>query len=237
MPETNAHVEILDSVSNFLQPIQLASTGWTSIELPTDLPSTSGLYAIYSEPNGTCLYIGQSENLQKRILHHWAWKKAYYTYGLPHVTYKVIERENPDETKRELIYSECLLIGLLRPQWNAAVPAPRSEFAPYSHEKLAVVHWSKVVDKCYEPFHQSMLTDEGYLVSKQVKILTVSGSIQTRWRRILYDNEYVKEFIRDLADQIDAFFVLREGQRSDESSIDDKSDSSIPLFSDNTSDT
>lgn len=214
MPETNTQTEIFDSISDFLEAVQTASRGWNSTLVPRDLPSLPGLYVIYSEVNGICLYIGQSENLSKRILHHWAWKKAYYTYGLPHIAYKVIERNTVEETRRELIYNECLLVGLLRPEWNAAVPAPRSDFMPDSYEKLKVVHWSKLVEKHFEPFHPMMQSNEGYLVAKQVKIMTVSGRIVTKWRRVLYDRRYLDEFVKDLGNQIDTFFMMRETKYS-----------------------
>lgn len=101
---------------------------WNIISTTENFPCRSGIYAFYSGIDGICLYVGQARNLQSRGYRHWAWEQATRDFESPYAAYKIVESEHFNKTKRELIYNECLFIGLLRPCWNAATPRPRGDF-------------------------------------------------------------------------------------------------------------
>lgn len=108
---------------NFRLPKAIA-TGWELKMTLGELSNKAGIYAIYSsKTNGVCLYVGKAKNLAKRLLpNHPKWKLAVYEYKAPCIVYKVIDCVHPKTTLRELFYWECLVIGLLRPYWNADPP-------------------------------------------------------------------------------------------------------------------
>lgn len=207
MTETNPSFESREELASLVESIL---TGWKSAVSPRTFPLRSGLYAIYDRKDGDCLYVGQSRNLRKRMLVHWVWKKAFDKYDLPYFIYKIVEYEDPDQARKELTFYECLLIGLLRPQWNTRTPFPSTNYQPGENERLQIVYWGDLLDDQYEPFNKLMLTDAGYLVAKQVKLPAASGRCQVKWKRVLYDREYVKKYMEDLANQIDTFFFMQE---------------------------
>jgi hypothetical protein len=95
---------------------------WVNVSSPNDFPNRSGLYAFYSGKNNKCLYVGQTLNIRSRGLSHPIWRQALHDQELPYTAYKIIEYEDITKTKQELVYEECLLIGLLRPKWNVITP-------------------------------------------------------------------------------------------------------------------
>lgn len=97
------------------QVMEVVMNEWNTVSTPENFPCRSGIYAFYSSVAGICLYVGQARNLQSRGYRHWAWEQATRDFESPYATYKVVEGEHFNKTKRELIYNECLFIGLLRP--------------------------------------------------------------------------------------------------------------------------
>ena len=188
MPENQ---QLVVNESSFSQLIDFVLSGWQHISSARKLPHLPGLYVIYAWKDGECLYIGQSQSLYNRGQKHWAWTRAKQRYELPYVIYKVINSKNAETLKSELIYNECLLIGLLRPQWNSLTPPPRSYSQVNNPSSFRVVHWKQLVeDKYDEPFNESMLSEEGFVITKQVQIMTLRSKLQTVWARVVYDKEY-----------------------------------------------
>lgn len=112
----------------FSELLGIVMSEWSNASSPTNFPRQSGIYAFYSGMDGICLYVGQARNLQSRGHRHWAWEQAMRDFESPHAIYKVVESEHFKKTQRELVYNECLFIGLLRPCWNAATPRHRGDF-------------------------------------------------------------------------------------------------------------
>jgi hypothetical protein len=132
MIDINAYFSTLFDGAYILEQIEYALSDWTSVPKSRDFPSTSGIYLIYDKKSCGCFYIGQSLNLAKRgrmrasVL---AWKKALTISRTPCMAYKLISGSSREDTLRRMLYTECLLIGLLRPTWNqVAVPPAREGF-------------------------------------------------------------------------------------------------------------
>ena len=188
MPENK---QLVVSESSFPQLIDFVLSDWQSIPSARKLPRLPGLYVIYAWKDGECLYVGQSQSLYNRGQKHWAWTGAKYRYEVPYVMYKVINNKNAEILKSELIYNECLLIGLLRPKWNSMTPPPRNHSQINSSSSFKVIHWKQLIeDRFDEPFNELMLSEEGYVTTKQVQIVTLKGKAQSVWARVIYDSEY-----------------------------------------------
>lgn len=198
-----------DNNRDFSRQIEFVLSDWHISLFPGNLPSHPGLYIIHDRATSAHLYIGQAQNLNNRFQRHWAWRRAKHSHGLPRIAYKLIKCETYDKTLRELLFNECLLIGLLHPHWNVATPPPKNDFIPNEQERLKLIHWSEVVGKHYEPFQSSMLTSKGCVIAKRVSLEMPSGKVEMRWRRVLYDRKYVEELAKDLANQVDIFFILQ----------------------------
>lgn len=103
---------------------ELADDGWQLTVSASEIPAMPGVYVIFGGgENNRCLYVGQSKNLNKRFQRHSQWARAQAGHEKPHIAYQVIQARNPEITDQELLYAECLMIGLLRPCWNAVTPA------------------------------------------------------------------------------------------------------------------
>lgn len=99
-----------------------ALNGWINVLHLNEFPSSPGLYAFYGERGKVCLYVGQTMNIRSRGLSHGVWKQALQEFENPCAAYKIIECEDLAKTRSELVFQECLLIGLLRPKLNVVTP-------------------------------------------------------------------------------------------------------------------
>ena len=132
MIDINVHFSTLLDDADVMQQIKFALSDWITIPNHKYLPSASGLYFVYEHRCNRFFYIGQSLNLLQRgrkrasVL---VWKKALAVCDKPRLAYKLISESEREGTLRQLLYTECLLIGLLRPTWNqVAVPPARKGF-------------------------------------------------------------------------------------------------------------
>lgn len=113
--------------SQLSELLEVLMRQWSTVSSPKEFPYKPGIYAFYSGTDGICLYVGQARSLRSRGCSHRLWEQATRDFESPYAAYKVIEHGHIKKTMRELIYSECLFIGLLRPCWNAATPRPRGD--------------------------------------------------------------------------------------------------------------
>lgn len=92
----------------------MKTTGVKWVDSPKDLPAKSGVYYIASnKTKDEIVYIGQSENLKKRLKgRHQAWNKAKIEFIKPCIGYELM----PDEKARRTY--EHLQIGELNPRYN-----------------------------------------------------------------------------------------------------------------------
>lgn len=116
---------------------ELADDGWHLAVSANELPSVAGVYVIFGGENEPCLYVGQSLNLNKRLQTHTQWTRAAWGYEAPYIAYQVIQCRNAEITEQELLYAECLMIGLLRPHWNAITPTRISPLPKLLPDELA----------------------------------------------------------------------------------------------------
>jgi hypothetical protein len=132
MIDINAHSPILLDDADILQRVKFALSDWIFVPDFRNLPSTSGLYLVYDKKSRSCFCVGQSLNLLqrgRRRTDSLAWKKALAVSRTPCLAYKLISGSSREDTLKQLLYTECLLIGLLRPTWNqVAVPPAREGF-------------------------------------------------------------------------------------------------------------
>lgn len=187
------------------------------IPSPKHFPPLLGIYIIFSGSDASCLYVGQAQDMFKRCKNHWAWNEAMNKYYSAIAAYKLIDTEDVAEAHRELIYEESLLIGLLRPKWNNVTPSLKNGFIPDTLEKFKQIRWNQLSEIPYEPFHPLMLTNDGYTVLKEIEVELSSGRIRTRWRKIIYDKDYVKHSIKNLADTVDNYFSTVQSDSTENS--------------------
>lgn len=92
--------------------MKLIKVKWVNSQ--SELPSKGGVYYIAPTKNlEDVLYIGQAENLQKRLRgSHNAWDKARTEYRQPWIAYELVSKEK----ERKLL--EHLRIGELKPRYN-----------------------------------------------------------------------------------------------------------------------
>lgn len=102
--------------------LELASSEWNFVSSPEEFPPHPGLYGFFNSLSNACLYIGRAADLEKRGAYHEVWQKALFCCVPPKAGYMLLQNEHPEVVKRELYYSECLLIGVLRPRWNVMPP-------------------------------------------------------------------------------------------------------------------
>ena len=184
--------------------------GWNIISSPGLFPSQTGLYTFLSGITGSCLYVGRATNLRERCRHHEKWEEAIGNDECPYAAYKVIPNEqiSPEryeQSKQELVFLEGLLIELLRPELNTALPLLGGNVTFTGHDFLQVelAHWTQFVSKKHQPYHPLMLTDKGYVVLKRIEP-------EKQWLRVLYDRDYAHKWADDLAGQVDNFFSVWE---------------------------
>lgn len=205
----------VDFLPQQLNPLAEISSGWNIIPSSNFFPPSSGLYIFFSGVTGECLYVGRAANLEERCRYHEMWKQAVRNQENPYAAYKVIDYEQFDKAKQELVRWESFLIGILQPKWNTALPLLRENVADndcnFGQTKL--IHWTQFFSKQPQPFHPSMLTDEGYVVLKTVESIMESSEPQKRLVRVKYDKDYAKDWANDLANQVDIFFSIWEPRR------------------------
>lgn len=179
--------------------------GWNITPSPQLFPSESGLYAFFSGISGKCLYIGRTIDLLSRCRCHPRWREIVDGQECPYAAYKIIDCGQLDETKQALAYEEGLMIGMLRPELNAASPLSERDVAlnNYRFGQIELAHWTQFVSKRHQPYHPLMLTDKGYVVLKRIEP-------EKQWLRVLYDRDYAHKMADDLAGQVDTFFTLWE---------------------------
>lgn len=179
--------------------------GWDITPSPQLFPPKSGLYAFFSGISGKCLYVGRTIDLFSRCRCHPRWKEITEKQECPYAAYKIIDCGQLDETKQALAYEEGLMIGLLRPELNAASPLSERDVAlnncRFGQTELA--HWTQFVSKRHQPYHPLMLTDKGYVVLKRIEP-------EKQWLRVLYDRDYAHKWADDLVGQVDNFFSVWE---------------------------
>lgn len=185
--------------------IDFALTNWNVVSAPLSLPARAGIYVIYGGVERTCLYIGQSVNLYKRASEHWAWKEALKEFETARIAYKLIDCSDESAVKKKLTHNECLLIGLLHPLWNSGTPCPGTQVEANSElDDVQQIHWSQInYDRKNQSFRHEMLSDDGYVAMKMIKVKT--GNLQTLsrvWVKVLYDKEYAYEWVKDFYNRV-----------------------------------
>lgn len=120
--------------SKLSEILKYALNNWIYLADVSSLPKCSGLYAFYGDTGNICLYVGQTLNVRQRVFSHPVWKQAKQQFDKPIVGYKIIEYEDSNKTKRELVYEESLIVGLLRPKWNIGISRQRHKIVAEQHE-------------------------------------------------------------------------------------------------------
>lgn len=210
MPENSTYTEIFNK-SHSQSLINFALGEWHFVQRFKEFPRRSGVYAVYSGLTQECLYVGQALDLYHRGLRHWVLKKAIDNQEMPSAAYKIIEYDNQEKTRHELLYNECLLIGLLKPLWNIGTPSPKPYSLPnrINTRNVKTVHWTQLIeDVCYQTFHKAMLSNEGYLVPKIIELPAKTGNMYKTWANVLYDKKYVQKWLEITFGKVEASKIL-----------------------------
>lgn len=106
---TNLKVEIPDN------ELEVSIDDYKTVE------KKSGVYKIYNQ-DGKLMYIGQSENLRRRLYEHFNGKRK--GYFIEKVCFFYVECENQFIAQSYLDMYETYLIRKLRPKYNVHQTAP-----------------------------------------------------------------------------------------------------------------
>ena len=125
------------------------------------------IYGLYE--NETCIYVGSSKNLNKRMIHHKYWitsslisckqyEKPLYQYirqigGWDKVQYKILEET--DKQHNDLLQLEREYIDRLNPSQNIVRP-----YVSYEEKINAIRYWQDTNKEYLESKHKQKFTCE-----------------------------------------------------------------------------
>lgn len=109
------------------------------------VPGISGLYILFNRA-GYAIYVGQSENIKKRVRSSLRQTDGSYDYKKTHEAEYIQCFEERDETERLIL--EILLIGKLRPLYNInGLSMPLEERKAYQDEHKYIQAFRKSIGK------------------------------------------------------------------------------------------